>query len=210
MAIRNYIWDFDGMLFDTYPHTVAVFCEILRREEGREIDPKEAYEKFKVTMWHAFDYYGFTDPEAIRRFYDLENDIDFPPVGKPFEGIPETLAFIASHGGKNYLYTHRDRVALEYFERWDLGKFFAGFVTSEDNFPHKPAPDALLHIIKTYGLRPEDTLMLGDRDIDIGSGVNAGVPTLLFDDEFRYGDVGQTYTCRTVGEILALAKRNLE
>ena len=208
MAIRNYIWDFDGMLFDTYPHTVAVFCEILRRE-GREIDPKEAYEKFKVTMWHAFEYYGFSDPEEIRRFYDLENDIDFPPVGKPFSGIPETLAYIAAHGGRNFLYTHRDKVALAYFDRWDLGKYFSGFVTSEDAFPNKPAPDALLHIIKTYGLRPEETLMLGDRDIDVGSGVNAGVPTLLFDNEFRYENVGQTYTCRTVGEILALAKENL-
>lgn len=207
--IVNYIWDFDGMLFDTYPHTVAAFCEIMR-QNGREIDPAEAYDLFKITMWHAFRHYGFTDETEIRRFYELENDIDFPPVGKPFDGIPEILRHIASHGGRNFLYTHRDKVALEYFERYGLTDLFSGFVTSEDAFPNKPAPDALLHILKTYDLDPAQSMMLGDRDIDIGSGVNAGIPTLLFDNERRYADVGQTVTCRTTGELLDFVKRNLK
>ena len=209
MSIRNYIWDFDGMLFDTYPHTVAVFCEIMR-QNGREIDPKKAYDLFKVTMWHAFRHYGFTDEEEIRRFYDLENDIDFPPVGKPFPGIPEVLSYITAHGGKNYLYSHRDRVALEYFDRYGLTDLFSGFVTSEDNFPNKPAPDAILWMLEHFSLDPKETLMLGDRDIDVGAGANAGVRSLLFDNEFRYPDpVGQTYTCHTVGEILSLIQKNL-
>jgi phosphoglycolate phosphatase-like HAD superfamily hydrolase len=205
MIIRNYIWDFDGMLFDTYPHTVAVFCEIMR-QNGKPVDPQEAYDKFKVTMWHAFEYYGFTDEAEVQRFYALENDIDFPPVGRPFDGVPDVLREITRRGGRSYLYTHRDKVAMEYLDRYGLTDLFSGFVTSEDDFPHKPAPDAILHIVKTYGLDPAETLMLGDRDIDVGSGVNAGIPTLLFDNENRYTDVGQTYTCRTVGEILDFVK----
>ena len=70
MAIKNYIWDFDGMLFDTYPHTLACFIETYRRH-GIKIDGDEAYRLFKITMWDAFDSYG-TDEATKREFYELE------------------------------------------------------------------------------------------------------------------------------------------
>lgn len=206
--IKNYIWDFDGMLFDTYPHTVAVFLEILRRQ-GREADEKEVYEKFKVTMWHAFDFYGFHDPEQIQAFYALENEIDFPPVGRPFAGIPEILEYIVKNGGKNFLYTHRDQVAVEYLDRHALTPLFTGLVTAENNFPPKPAPDAIRYIIERYALKKEECMMLGDRDIDVGSGVNAGIRTALFDNENRYADVGQTYKCGSVEALFQMIRENL-
>lgn len=100
MAIKNYIWDFDGMLFDTYPHTLACFVETYRRR-GIEIDGDEAYRLFKITMWDAFDFYK-TDEATKREFYELENDISFPPEGLPYPFIPETLRFIRSTAAKAF------------------------------------------------------------------------------------------------------------
>ena len=69
-------------------------------------------------------------------------------------------------------------------------------MTGEDGFPLKPAPDALNALIKRNGLKKDACLMLGDRDIDIGAGVNAGIGTLLYDDENRYPEgVGETWRC---------------
>jgi phosphoglycolate phosphatase-like HAD superfamily hydrolase len=48
------------------------------------------------------------------------------------------------------------------------------------NFPSKPAPDAVNYICDTYGLDRSETVMIGDREIDVLSGKNAGCFGCLF------------------------------
>lgn len=208
MAIKNYIWDFDGMLFDTYPHTLACFLETYRRH-GRELDPDEAYRLFKITMWDAFDFYG-TDEATKREFYELENDISFPPEGKPYPLIPETLKYIAVHGGQNFLFTHRDRVAVQYLEKHGLDGLFSDFVTSELKFPLKPAPDAIEYLIKKHSLKKSECMMLGDRAIDVGSGANAGIATCLFDEDKNLASVPCTMRITSTEALLPFVKNRLK
>lgn len=53
--------------------------------------------------------------------------------------------------------------------------------------PYKPAPDALLHICKTWGIDPKHAVMVGDsaKD-DIVCGNRAGATTILIDVERTY------------------------
>ena len=202
--MKHFIWDFDGMLFDTYPHTQAAFCETCRRY-GVPFTKEEVFAQLKITVWDALRYYGF-DGEMTAAFYAIENDLDFLPRGKPYPMIPRILAYIANGGGKNYLYTHRDRVAVRYLEVYGLRDLFADAVTRELGFPHKPAPDAIDYLVGKHGLDKDTCLMLGDRLIDIGSGINAGVHTLLFDE---FGDLPEAscdFRCRTTEELYELVR----
>lgn len=203
--IRHFIWDFDGMLFDTYPHTLAAFCETCRRF-GVPYEKDEVFAHLKVTIWDALEHYGF-DEAMTAAFYAVENDLDFSPRGKPYPMIPHILEQIVNNGGKNYLYTHRNRVAALYLERYGLDGLFADAVTRELGFPHKPAPDAIEYLLQKHGLPRDECLMLGDRLIDVGSGRNAGIHACLFDE---FGDLPETdcdYRCRTTYELLALVER---
>ena len=56
---------------------------------------------------------------------------------------------------------------------------FDDYVTSEDKFPGKPAPDAILTIMKRNHLEQAETIMVGDREIDGQSGKNAGISGAL-------------------------------
>ena len=202
--MKHFIWDFDGMLFDTYPHTLAAFCETCRRF-GVPFEEGEVFAHLKVTIWDALRYYGFNE-EMTAAFYAIENDLDFLPRGKPYPMIPRILEHIVDRGGNNYLYTHRDRVAVRYLEVYGLRDLFADAVTREHGFPHKPAPDAINYLTEKHALNKDDCLMLGDRLIDIGSGVNAGVRTCLFDE---FGDLPETscdHRVRTTEELYALVK----
>ena len=192
------------MLFDTYPHTEAAFCEQQRRR-GFVRDPDEVHRLFKINLRVGFAHYGLTE-EEIKEFYALENDLTLEPLGVPYPKIPEILQTIVERGDRNYLYTHRDRVALQYLDIYALTPLFSDFITGEDGFPFKPAPNALEHMIKKNGLAKSETLMLGDRDIDIFAGQNAGVYTLLYDDEGRYGDLGETRRARNQDALLAEIK----
>lgn len=192
------------MLFDTYPHTLSAFCETMRRH-GRAVSPDEAYKKMKITLWDAFRFYG-VDDAFIKEFYAVENDLDFQPEGRPFDGVPALLRSVFDRGGRHFLYTHRDKVAYTYLARYGLAGLFSGGVTAEDGFPHKPAPDALAHILSTYGLKKEETLMLGDRLIDIGAGKNAGVRACLFDPDGNFTARDADFYCRDVPALAALIK----
>ncbi len=205
--IKNYIWDFDGMLFDTYPHTTAAFCETYKRK-GVELDKNEVFSHLKISILHAYRVYS-TDEKTIEAFYEIENDLTFEPTAFPYEKIPETLKFIYENGGKNFLYSHRDRVAVEYLEKHNLSRYFTGFITRENAFPLKPAPDAIEHICSEYSLKKEESMMLGDRLIDIGAGKNAGIHTCLFDEfksfskdeaEWYFTDTKELY-CKIKNEL---------
>ena len=205
--MKCFIWDFDGMLFDTYPHTQAAFCETCRRF-GVPFTQEEVFARLKITVWDALRFYGF-DEAMTAAFYAIENDLDFLPRGKPYPMIPQILEYIVNNGGKNYLYTHRDRVAVRYLELYGLDGLFADVVTREHGFPHKPAPDAIEYLVQHQGLDKNECLMLGDRLIDIGSGRNAGIHTCLFDE---FGDLPESdcdYRVRTTEELLALVRQIL-
>ena len=204
MNALHCIWDFDGTLFDTYPHTCAVFAEILRRR-GVTPDPAAVYAKMKISVLAAFAWVH-ADAAFVREFYELENTLSFEPVGRPFPGVPELLRKIAARGGRNYLYTHRDRVAYEYLEMYGLSDLFTGGVTAEDGFPHKPAPDALNHLIAAYGMDPRGAVMFGDRLIDIEAGKNAGVRTCLFDPDRALPPEAADWFCADVPAVTALVE----
>ncbi len=203
--MTHFIWDFDGMLFDTYPHTLAAFCETCRRF-GVPCEEDEVFAHLKVTVWDALEFYGF-DEVKTAAFYAIENDLCFLPMGKPYPMIPQILEHIVNNGGKNYLYTHRNRVAVQYLEKFGLEKFFTDAVTRELGFPLKPAPDAIAYLVDKHALDKDECLMLGDRLIDIGSGINAGVHTCLFDE---FGDLPESdcdYRVRTTEELYGVIKR---
>ena len=203
--ITEFIWDFDGMLFDTYPHTTAALCEYFRRH-GKIIDKEEAFLKLKISIREAFRHFGLDESEE-KEFYKIEDDLDFKPEGFPYDGIEDILRYITSHGGRNYLFTHRDKVSIQYLDRYSLTPLFTDFVTREMDFPFKPAPDAVEYLINKHSLEKDRCLMLGDRAIDCGSGLNAGIKALLFDEFHSLRDCKYTYYANTITEVSEYVKR---
>ncbi len=175
--IKNYIWDFDGMLFDSYRHITACFVKAMS-EFGVTVDYDESKSLFEISYKTCFEHYGCTD-EMIERFDSYESDYHFEPVVSPFKNTVFTLNKIVKNGGKNFLYTHRDHTALYYLAKYNVINLFDGFVTSLNNFPSKPSPDALNYIAETFNLNKKECLMIGDREIDVGSGYNAGMYSCL-------------------------------
>ncbi len=202
--ITEFIWDFDGMLFDTYPHTTAALCEYFRRH-GKTIDPEEAFSELKISIRKAFSHFGMPS-DGEKEFYEIEDDLDFQPCGFPYEGVAEMLRFITENGGRNYLFTHRDKVAVQYLDKYGLTHLFSDFVTREMDFPFKPAPDGIEYLLRKHALKKENCLMLGDREIDCLSGLNAGITALLFDEFASLRDSKYTHYANTIEEVFGKVK----
>lgn len=178
---RVCVWDFDGTLFDSYPimnRAMAMALEKLGHPQPME----EIRRLMKQSVSTALDFYCrkcLLGKELETTFRQEEKNLshDLPP----YEGALALCRRIASAGGMNLLYTHRDSLAITMLRRHGFSPYFTGGITAEDGFPSKPAPDALLSLMKQYSFSPQEALMIGDRDIDLLAGRNAGLDGYLFD-----------------------------
>ena len=182
MKYKNYIWDFDGTLYDSYPHIYSALLTVMN-EYGmtQQFDMETVRRYLQVSFAEMRKYTEMAD-EPYAKFNDLHHrtaDSDITPPIVPFEDAERVLAAVIERGGRNYIYTHRNHTVHYYLEKFGLTKYFSDILTAEDGFPWKPAPDALTALISRNGLDPAECVMIGDREIDGLSGKNAGIAGAL-------------------------------
>ncbi|GAY73095.1 HAD-IA family hydrolase [Lentilactobacillus kosonis] len=184
--INNLIWDFDGTLFDTYPQMVQAFTKALNDLDidSVEIDEHDIYVVMRqhsvgAALKKYAAFYGINESELAE--INAQYQAEMVTASKPFIGSKELLDFALDHDGGNYLVTHRNEQAKTLLANYGLLDKFSGFVTSANDFPRKPKPDSLNWLKQTYDLVSNQTMMIGDRQLDVEAGNNANVNTALFD-----------------------------
>ncbi len=199
--ITHLCWDFDGTLYDTYAQVTTAMEEALG-QWGLAYPRQEIYNLLKRSVYHACstlaERLALPLEALMEAFMGRHRAIgSFPP----YEGAAACLSILRQAGFRHYLYTHRDRSAIRQLEADGLALLFADCVTREDGFADKPAPEALLFLCQKHGFAPHEAVMIGDRDIDIRAGVNAGMETLLFDPEGFYPELRATWHVIRLEEI---------
>ena len=181
--IRHLIWDVDGTLFDTYPaivgslHAAAV-------DLGAPATYEETHDLALVSIDHCL--------ATLSATYDLSLDMlgaDFdrryqevPPEDQPpFDGAPEVCQLIHSRGGLNLIVTHRRRAGLDrLLTTHGLADLFTDIISHDDGYPRKPDPGAFRTLIERHRLPRDESLAVGDRDIDILAAHSAGLAAAHF------------------------------
>ncbi len=181
--VRHIIWDVDGTLFDTYPAISAAILAALA-EQGVAVDRD-------IVTHMAMTSLGTTLPDLAKRFkldgerlyVRYEFFLAGTPLGcqRPFQGVRQLLNLIIQRGGLNLIATHRGTDSLipllKYFR---LRSLFSDILTISDGYPRKPNPAMFNTLLSRHGLKREETLAIGDRDLDLQAGKAAGVMTVFF------------------------------
>jgi len=101
--------------------------------------------------------------------------------GPPFPRVIDVCQYICSIGGKNVIATHRARrETMELLAAHNIVDYFAGCLTRDDGYPRKPDPAIFQAALVMYQLKREETLTIGDRDIDILAGQAVGILSCLY------------------------------
>jgi HAD superfamily hydrolase (TIGR01509 family) len=99
---------------------------------------------------------------------------------RPYHGVNTVLGQLRESGIQVALWTGRDRVSADWLlKNHQLDTYFAAMVCGDDLPSHKPDPAGLGEIMRRLGVKPEETLFVGDADVDVLGGVGCGVDTLL-------------------------------
>ena len=183
IMIRNIIWDMDGTLFDTYPAIARAFKAALH-DFGKDA----ASERIEGLARNSLGYCAATlagefslDADAIGEKFNGRYSLIGLDAQPPFRGVKAVCEYICSFGGKNVIVTHRGREGTaQLLAAHNMAGYFAGYLTRDDGYPKKPNPAAFTAIIQIYDLKREETIAVGDRDIDILAGQAAGLRTCLF------------------------------
>ena len=179
---KNYIWDLDGTLFDSYRGIVET-AYILAKENGFEFSKDEIY---KQVVGDSVTSYIEKLSEMTQKPYK-ELKIRYSKIRKEIEkdltsidGAYEVLESLSNQGAKHYVYTHRGDTSYPLLKKLDMDKFFEEIITAEDGFKRKPDPEALLYLIDKYNMDKSQTYYVGDRHLDVECAKNAGIKAIFY------------------------------
>ncbi len=187
MVFTSFFWDFDGTLYNTYPGMSRALQKALL-EYGIKAPEDEIHRRMKLTLRDACQRYcrehpdRGAAPEALEARFAFFNEQESLRM-QPYPGAKAMLQAVVRGGGRNYLFTHRNKSLLAALEREGIAALFCDMVTASDHFARKPSPEGLLYLIEKHGLRKADCCMVGDRVIDLESAKGAGISRVLFDPE---------------------------
>ena len=194
--ITTIVFDLDGTLVQSheniYKTTTFTFNKLNIKYNLPEA---EFYGTLGLHFEDIFDQFDIivNDFDEFMRVYK-ENYFNFIDASKLFPDVKTVLDELKSREMKIALLTTKGQgQADKIINHFKLTHNFDFIMGRQTGFAHKPAPDMLLHICNELHSKPEQTLMVGDTEMDILCGKNAGSKTC-----------GVTYGYRTREDIVNL------
>ncbi len=144
---------------------------------------------------------------TYRRLYNENTSVET----KPYDGISDVLAFLTEQNiSINVLSNKPDEPTKALVDLWfsDYGVDYA--FGERVGVPRKPDPFAPLEIAEKLGLSPSEMAFIGDSDVDITTGKNAGMVSIGVLWGYRSQDVleaaGAAHLAKTPQDLINIIK----
>jgi HAD superfamily hydrolase (TIGR01509 family) len=179
VPLRAVVFDLDGTLLNSLPLVLAAIAHGIEPFGPRptmEIFAKLGGppERFLCTL--VDDRKNVPAALARMEAYHRAN----AHMIQPYDGVSALLENLRHRGLQVAIWTGRDRLTTEALLReHKLEGYFAAVVCGDDLPTHKPDPEGLREILRGLGVQPQETVFVGDADVDVLGGVGCGVDTLL-------------------------------
>jgi len=134
------------------------------------------------SVTHIFQKYPATNLEEVHRFREAHS---YTPYLSHMKMEPDLRAFldIVKPLYRLAISTNRTTTMKPLLASHGIEEYFDLVVTAMDVPNPKPAPDALLRIFSHFDCRPEETIFIGDSEVDQKHTENAGVELIAFKNE---------------------------
>lgn len=189
------IFDLDGTLLDTL-EDIADAANWVCAQRGWPVHPVPAFKRFvgngasklmeRVTPREVFlseQEHGQLVAEFTRRYTGHKSDKTVV-----YAGLPEAVEQLRQAGVTLAVLTNKpDVAAAPVVERYYPGVFTA-VQGALDGVPTKPDPTLLRRLMARIGAQPEQTLFVGDSDVDIRTAKNGGLRSCGVLWGFRTGE----------------------
>lgn len=167
----------DGTLVDSnktiYNSTVYTLSKLNIEHNINEVEFNSKIGQHFVDIFNAFGIYvpSFDDFLYVYK----KNYLEQMEYSKLYYGVEKVLEELKQRGNKISLLTTKaqdqtDKI-VDYFNLRDYFDFIMG---RRDGIAHKPSPEPLISICNQLNTDVKNTIMIGDTELDIQCGKNAG------------------------------------
>ena len=176
----HYCFDLDGTLIDS-SLTIYKTTEFSLNKLGIEFNVSE--ENFALTIGkHFIDIFDefsikVNDFEEFITIYK-NNYFNFIDFSIPYPEVENTFYQLKKRGAKiSLLTTKMQEQAEKIVSHFSLANYFDLVMGRRNGIAHKPSPEPFLLICDELSVKPKDSLLVGDTELDIQCGKNAGSST---------------------------------
>ena len=208
---KTYIFDLDGTLLNTLGDLAASTNYALRQYGMPEhtIDDVSRFVGNGVgTLIERAIPEGLANPQyedvlaTFRKHYMLHS-LD---TTAPYPGIESLLHSLRSHGCNVAVVSNKFYNATVELCRHFFADTVEVAIGERENIRRKPAPDTVFEAMRQLGVSAEDTVYVGDSDVDVATARNSGIPCISVLWGFRDRDFliehGATTFVNTPEDIL--------
>jgi phosphoglycolate phosphatase len=183
MKYNNYIFDLDGTLLNSI-EDLAASCNYALRSCGMAEYSVQEIQGFvgngvKKLMERSVPQ-GINNPlfeQALHVFktHYLEHNSVYT---RPYDGIPELLKTLKSHGKGVAVVSNKFDAATKALVKQYFGDDIKVAIGESAHISKKPAPDMLLEAMQQLDCNADDTVYIGDSDVDIITAKNCALPCI--------------------------------
>lgn len=178
---KLYIFDLDGTLLNTLP-TIAHYGNTALEKFGFGKIDEDRYRILvgdgrDVLIHRMLAEHGADTQEnfaVVGGEYDALYEADVLYLTKPYDGICELLRKLSQEGVRLAVLSNKPDNVVRPIVREVFGDTFDLVRGKISEFPVKPNPASALDICKKFGIKPEETVFVGDTSVDILTAKNAG------------------------------------
>lgn len=218
MNIQLIIFDFDGTLGDTRRNIVTTM-QMTIAEIGLPCrSDAECASTIGLPLYGCFEkLFPNTDKrifqqcvETYRRIFQ-ENMQTIKP--QTFPKVVETLSALKEKGLTLAIASSRSHASLvELTHDLGISNVISYMIGADDVNKAKPNPEPVLNILEALGYKACQTLVVGDMDVDILMGANAGTKTcgVTYGNGTKkeFEEVGADYVIDSIDELIGIVEKN--
>lgn len=180
MSIHSVVFDLDGTLVKSHNNIYKTMTAALDELKIQySVPPDEFLETIGLHFADIFSRFGISVPD-FEKFIAVYKSLYFEFINESelYPGVREAIDLLKEKEIKiSLLTTKMQDQAEKILSHFKLENNFNYIMGRRAGIAHKPSAEPLLKICGDLGISPANTLMVGDSEMDVQCGKNAGTKT---------------------------------
>jgi pyrophosphatase PpaX len=178
--LKAILFDFDGTIVDSLKHHLKAYRKTYQEYGKKLTDEDIMRDVFYTSIKEKTSRYGISDIEKFRETHwkYLWKDVEKIKVQQHLTSV---FDFLREKKIKLAVTSGADSTKISMIlERIGIRDYFDVVLGRNDVDHQKPHPEIAKKAMAALGVKPEETLFIGDMDFDVLAGKNAKTKTALF------------------------------
>lgn len=183
MNISTIIFDCDGTLLNTFEDLRNALNYALE-VHGYPLHPDD-YVRSKIgsgvsnlVKWNMPSQASSQDHATCLKTFEAYYESHMRDSTKPYPGIVHLLEELLSAGYKIAIVSNKYQEGVSYLNTMYFNNLFTVAIGTRPEVARKPAPDMVIEAMNQLGVSAQESIYVGDTEVDIETAKNANIPCI--------------------------------